>query len=429
MKNTVAVVLAAGKGTRMKSGTPKVLHKILGKAIISYVLDAVRAAGITDIVTVAGHGSDLLKEIVEGSKIVVQKQLLGSGDAVKTARKALGKYQGDVLVICGDTPLIQSSTIRSIVERHKSSGASLTILTAKLKDPMGYGRIVRNDSGAILKIVEEENASLYEEAVNEVNVGTYCFKAQDLFDALDEVKIDAKKKEFFLTDAISILYKNDKPMESVEIDDIDEMIGINSRRDLAEATQTMKTRILDRIMTSGVTVEDPASTTIHHDVTIGQDSVIRPNTVIESDVKIGRNCRIGPFTRIRPHVRIADGVEVGNFVELVRTSVGAGSKVKHHTYLGDTTVGRDVNIGAGTIIANYDGKVKSKTVIEDNVFIGVGAILIAPVKIGKGALVGAGSVVPKNHNVPKGSVVLGVPARLFKKERRTHERRHPYIQR
>jgi len=417
MKNTVAIVLAAGKGTRMKSETPKVLHKILGKPIISYVLDALKCAGITDIVTVAGHGSHLLKEVVKGSKVVVQKELLGSGDAVKTARKALAGYSGDVLVICGDTPLIRSATIRSIIETHKSSGASLTILTAKLKNPTGYGRILRDDSGAVLKIVEEENASIYEEAVNEVNVGTYCFKAKDLFEALGEVKPDGKKKEFFLTDTIAILRKDAKPIEAVEVYDAGEMIGINSRRDLAEAAQTMKARILDEIMAGGVTIEDPASTTIYEGVTIGPGSVIRPNTFIESDVEIGRGCRIGPFTRIRPHVRIADNVEVGNFVELVRTKVGSGTKVKHHTYLGDTTVGRHVNIGAGTITANYDGKVKSKTVIEDKAFIGVGAILIAPVRVGKLAVVGAGCVVPKNHDVPKGATVVGVPARLFKKGR------------
>lgn len=417
MTNTVAVVLAAGKGTRMKSGTPKVLHEILGKPIISYVLDALKSAGITDIITVAGYGSDLLNQVVKGSRVVVQKELLGSGDAVNTAREALAKYSGDVLVICGDTPLIQSETIKAIIKKHKSSGARLTLLTAKLKDPLGYGRITRDGKGAVAKIVEEENASIYEEGINEVNVGTYCFKAEDLFKALGEVKPDSRKKEFFITDTVEILHKLGRRIESVEIDDVDEMIGINSRSDLAEATQTMKARILEEIMSGGVTIEDPASTTIYHGVRIGPDSVIRPNTFIESDVEIGERCVIGPFTRIRPNVRIADDVEIGNFVELVRTTVGKGTKVKHHTYLGDTEVGEKVNIGAGTITANYDGKVKSRTVIGDNAFIGVGAVLIAPVKVGRGSVVGAGCVVPKNHDVPEGATVIGIPARLFEKRR------------
>lgn len=416
MNNTVAIVLAAGKGTRMKSKTPKVLHDILGKPIILYVLDALKAAGVTDTITVAGHGIDLLKEVVSDSRIVEQKELLGSGDAVSAARKALEKYSGDVLVICGDTPLVRSETIEAIIEKHKSSGADLTLLTAKLKDPMGYGRIIRDGGGAVQKIVEEENASLYEEGINEVNVGTYCYKAEMLFKALGEVRPDSRKKEIFLTDTIEIMRRDGHRIESVETDDVEEMIGINSRKDLAKATQVMKMRVLEEIMSGGVTVEDPASTTIYQGVTIGPDSIIYPNTVIQSDVEIGADCRIGPFTRIRPHVRIGNGVEIGNFVELVRTTVGAGSKVKHHTYLGDTTVGEHVNIGAGTITANYDGKEKHKTVIEDNAFIGVGAILIAPVRIGKGAVVGAGAVVPKNHDVPKGATVVGVPAKLLKKK-------------
>lgn len=418
MTDIVAIILAAGKGTRMKSRTPKVLHEILGKPIILYVLDALKAAGVKDTITVAGHGIDLLKKTVTKARIVEQKKLLGSGDAVATARKALENYSGDVLVICGDTPLVRSQTIAAIIEKHKSSGADLTLLTAKLKDPMGYGRIIRDGAGAVQKIVEEENANLYEEGVNEVNVGTYCFKARPLFKALEAVRPDSRKKEIFLTDTVGIMHREGRRVETLEVDDVEEMIGINSRQDLAEATQSMKRRILDEIMSGGVTIEDPASTTVYQGVTIGPDSVIHPNTVIQSDVAIGAGCLIGPFARIRPHVRIGDGVEVGNFVELVRTTIGAGSKVKHHTYLGDTTVGEGVNIGAGTITANYDGKEKNRTVIEDGAFIGVGAILIAPVRIGKGAVVGAGSVVPKNHDVPKGATVVGVPARLFKKTTR-----------
>jgi bifunctional UDP-N-acetylglucosamine pyrophosphorylase/glucosamine-1-phosphate N-acetyltransferase len=417
MKDIIAIVLAAGKGTRMRSATPKVLHEILGKPMIFYVHDALRSAGIRDIITVAGHGSALLKEAVSDSKIVIQKTLLGSGDAVNTALRAMPRYAGDVLVICGDTPLVRASTIRKLVEKHRSSGAGLTVLTATISNPAGYGRIVRDGHGMLAKIVEEESADIYEEAIEEVNVGTYCFRARDLSAALGSVRPDAKKKEYFLTDTVHILRKEGRPVETAAMEDPSEMIGINSRRDLARATSTMKMRILEEVMALGVTVEDPQSTTIHHGVRIGRDSVIRPNTLIESDVEIGRRCSIGPFTRIRPHVTIGDDVEVGNFVELVRTRIGRSSKVKHHSYLGDTTVGSSVNIGAGTITANYDGKAKNKTVIGDGAFIGVGAILIAPVKIGAGSVVGAGCVVPKRHNVPDGATVVGVPARMLRKGR------------
>lgn len=416
MKDITAIILAAGLGTRMKSDIPKVLHEILGKPIICHIIDSLKEAGIGDIITVTGHGSELLKKVVGGTKIVRQPKLLGSGDAVTAAKKLLKNYSGDILVICGDTPLIQPQTIRDIIAHHKSSGASLTLLTAKLKDPTGYGRILRQDNEKILKIIEEEKASLYEEVINEVNVGTYCFKSADLFKALLNVKTDNKKKEYFITDTVEILNKNSRLVESVLMKDESEMIGVNTRSDLAEATRIMKDKMLKKIMSEGVTIEDPSSTTIYPGTNIGRDTVIKPNTVIESDCEIGSSCVIGPFARIRTNVFIDDKAEVGNFVELVRTRIGSNTKVKHHTYLGDAIVGKGVNIGAGTITANYDGKNKNKTVIEDGAFIGVGAILIAPVKIGKGALVGAGCVVPKNHNVPKGATVVGIPARVLKRK-------------
>ena len=415
MKDIIAIVLAAGRGTRMKSETPKVLHKILGKTVIGYVLDAVKGAGVAETVTVAGYGSDELKKVLGGAKVVVQKKLLGSGDAVLTAKAKLGGYSGDLLIICGDTPLVKSDTIKALIDKHKDSKAGLTVLTAEMRNPTGYGRILRDNNGKIAKIVEELEAGLYEEVIKEINVGTYCCKAAVLFGALAEVKPNKKKEEVFLTDAVAIMYKKGKLIESVMTKDPDEAIGINTRKDLARATGIMKAGIMDELMDSGVTIEDPGSTTIYPDVKIGQDTVIHPNTFIETGVKIGRNCHIGPFARLRPGTTIGDNVEVGNFVELNRTTVGSGAKIKHHTYLGDTTVGKNVNVGAGTITANYDGLNKNKTVIEDGAFIGVGAILIAPVRIGSKSTVGAGCVVPKNHDVPKDSVVIGIPARLYRK--------------
>lgn len=418
MKDTVAVIVAAGRGTRMKSETPKVLHMVLGRPIIGYVLDSVRNAGIKDIITVTGYGNDILKKFLKDeTRVVVQKELLGSGDAVGTAKKDLRGYSGDILVICGDTPLIKAKTIKELIDKHRDSNASLTVLTAVLKDPTGYGRIERDGNKSVVRIVEEERASLYDEVITEVNVGTYCFKAEDLFTALANVKPDNKKKEFFLTDTVEILRKHGKLVESVTMKDPSEMIGINTRKDLAEATRILKDSVLEELMSGGVTIEDPQTTTIYPGARIGRDTIIHPNTVIESGVEIGERCHIGPFARLRPEVRIGDDVEIGNFVELVRTSVGDGSKVKHHTYLGDTAVGKLVNIGAGTITANFDGKKKSKTVIEDKAFVGVGAILVAPVRIGSGATIGAGCVVLKNRNVPKGATVVGVPARILKKQK------------
>ncbi|MFA6142604.1 MAG: sugar phosphate nucleotidyltransferase [Candidatus Omnitrophota bacterium] len=419
MKNVVAIILAAGRGTRMKSDTPKVLHNLLGTPIIFYVIDALNNAGVKDIITVAGYGSPLLKRAIgRRTKFVIQKKLLGSGDAVIRAKAVLGSgFSGNVLVICGDTPLVKYETIKDLINKHNNSGASATILTAKLKDPTGYGRILRDDGKSVSKIVEEIEAGLYEEVIDEINVGTYCFKAKDLYEALAVVKPDNRKKEIFLTDVIEILHNKGRRIESVLTEDESSAIGINDRSGLAEASAVLKKRILDSLMLSGVTVEDPATTTIYPGVEIGRDTVIRPNTVIESGVTIGQRCLIGPFARLRGGVKLDTEVEVGNFVELVRTTIGARARVKHHTYLGDAIVGRDVNIGAGTITANFDGVKKNRTIIEDGAFIGVGARLIAPVKVGRRATVGAGCVVPKNKNVPGGATVVGIPARIIRKQR------------
>jgi len=274
MRRIIAIILAAGKGTRMKSNIPKVLHGLLGRPIISYVLDAVIESGINYTIIIAGHGSRLLAETVRQTKVLVQKELSGSASAVMTAKRFLKSYTGDILVSCGDAPLIKSGTIKALTEKHKSEKASLTILTAELQNPAGYGRIVRNDNKRIVKILEEGEAGVFEKAISEVNAGTYCFKAKDLFDALAEVKPDNKKKEFFLTDTVAILHKKGKKIESVTINGPDEMIGINTKRDLARAAQILKNNILEEMMTSGVTVEDPPSTTIYPGVKIKADTVI-----------------------------------------------------------------------------------------------------------------------------------------------------------
>ena len=413
MKKIAAVVLAAGRGTRMNSHLPKVLHRLQSKPLLGFVLEALKRAGINRQILVLGYKDKAVKSAFPAAEVVTQKELLGSGDAVKSAKRALSSFKGDILVICGDTPFIRKETIEKLMTEQKNSGASCTILTAKLTNPAGYGRILRDDAGNILKIIEEKNASAYEEVIEEINVGCYSFDKKDLFSSLEKLKMDAKKKEYYLTDVIEMLAEKNKRVSSVLCEDPDEAIGINSKIDLARANVIIKKRTLVALMSEGVTIVDPDSTFVDTGAKIGRDTVIEPHTIIENGVTIGKNCHIGPFARIREKTKIDDNVEIGNFTELVRTKVSSGSKIKHMTYLGDAEIGKGVNVGAGTVTANYDGKNKNKTIIEDNAFIGVGAILIAPVKIGKGAVVGAGSVVTRNKNVPPRKTVAGVPARIL----------------
>lgn len=413
MKKITAVVLAAGLGTRMKSDLPKVLHPIGSDTVLGKVISNLNKAGVTDIVTVVGHKAELVEKLFEGkSRFVRQTELLGSGDALLRAMGALSGAER-VLVTCGDTPLITPETYRGLIESHLKESASCTVLTCMMDDPFSYGRIVRGTDSGVLKIVEEKDATDAEKAIKEINVGSYCFKQEDLAKFIREIKMNEKKKEFYLTDIVDILRANGKKTRA-HICPKEESIGINSRKDLAMANKIANRKKLDELMESGVTVVDPDSTYVDASAEVGRDTVIFPCTYIEADVKVGTGCKIGPFARLRPGTRVHDNVEVGNFVELCRSEVGEGSKVKHHTYLGDTTVGKKVNIGCGTITANYDGQKKWKTVIEDEVFVGVGAVLIAPVKIGKGAKIGAGSVVTKNKDVEPGGTVVGVPAKPFK---------------
>ena len=417
MQNVIAIILAAGRGTRMKSDVPKMLQKLHQRPMLSFVLGALSAAGVKKKILVLGYKAKDTKAAFAPIDSVIQKKLLGSGDAVKTAEKLLSGFSGDVLVLYGDTPFISEETIKEITKKHKSSKASCTLLTANVKNPSGYGRILRERSGSIVKIVEDRDASAYERAIEEINAGLYCFKKEDLFSCLEKLKINAEKREYYLTDIIKILRENNKKIASILCKNSIEAFGVDSKLDLAIAEKLMKKKVLESLMLKGVTIVDPDTTFIDMTVSIGKDTIIYPNTVIEKDVTIGENCKIGPFARLREDTLLHDSVEIGNFVELVRTKVSSGTKIKHLTYLGDAEVGKNVNIGAGTVTANYDGKKKHKTVIEDGSFIGVGAIFIAPVKIGKGALVGAGSVVTKNKNVPAGKTVAGVPAKLLARKK------------
>lgn len=418
MKDVKAIVLAAGKGTRMRSDVPKVLHKIGSGTILGEIVCSLKKAGIQDITVVVGHKGDLVKERFknENIKFVTQEKLLGSADAAMTAIKGAEKIKGGLLVTCGDTPLISADTYKGLISAHKNSGAACVLLTSRVENPYSYGRIVRDKKGNVKAIVEEADATEKEKKIDEINVGTYVFHGEEFGKYLSEIKKNEKKGEFYLTDIIGVIAGRRKKVLA-ECCSPEEMTGVNSRKDLAIVNKIINRRTIEKLMDSGVTVVDPETTYVDKGAVIGKDTVIHPCTVIHENVVIAGRCSVGPFARLRPGTKLHEGAEIGNFVELARTEIGENTKVKHHTYLGDTIVGKNVNIGAGTITANYDGKNKSKTVIKDRAFIGVGVTLIAPVEIGEGALVGAGSVVTKNRNVPAGETVVGVPARPFKKNR------------
>jgi len=415
MNNITAVVLAAGMGTRMRSGTAKVLHKVGSKTILERVIENLKASDITDIITVVGYDAEKIESSLISKKIkfVKQEKLLGSGDALKQALRCVPK-KNDVLVTCGDTPLISSATYRALFQRHSALRADCAVLTSSLPDAGQYGRIVRGADGNIAAIREEKDASSEEKKINEINVGTYCFAREGLEEFISGIKLNKKKKEFYLTDVVDIFVTRGKKVVSAACDP-EEAIGINSRKDLARVNAVINKKKIESLMEKGVTIVDPETTYIDESAIIGRETVIFPNTVIEEDVEIKSACRIGPFARLRPGTRLSEEVEIGNFVEICRTKIGAKTRVKHHTYLGDAIVGRRVNIGAGVITANYDGKNKFCTKIEDDAFIGVGVIFVAPVKIGKGAKIGAGSVVTKNKDVGAGETVMGVPARPYKR--------------
>ena len=417
------VILAAGKGTRFYSDIPKVLHDLHGKPILQHVLDAASACGFEKPVVVIGHKAGEIERFLKGkARPVVQERQLGTADAVKSAKKELSRFD-DIAVLYGDVPLVKKETLRSLIKQHKASASSCTVLTVDMDDPSGYGRIIRGISGAVKAIVEDKEAAAEEKRVREINVGLYCFDRKDLFEVISRVQKSKVKKEFYLTDVIEILLEDGRKVGAFKTDDAGESFGMNSRADLAKAYSILNRRKIKELNGGSVTVLDPATTFISPGAKIGKDTVIYPFTVIEKDVVIGKRCAIGPFCRLRPGTTIDDDAEIGNFVEIVRSKIGSKSKAKHLTYLGDTVVGKGANVGCGTITANYDGKKKSRTVIGDKVFVGSGTILVAPVKVGNGAVTGAGSVVLKNKNIPAKAVVVGVPARILDKSKKAKGKR------
>jgi len=414
--NVAVIILAAGKSTRMKSKTPKVLHPICGRPMIGFVLDLVRELKIRPVIVVLGHKhKEVRKHLPDGIKIAVQKKLLGTADAVRTALPHLKNFKGSVLVLYADNPLLKKETISKLLRHHAENKLDATLLTAHLEKPFGYGRVLRDKYASVSGIVEEKDADDVQKDIREINTGIMCFKQKSLADALKHVTRNNLKKEYYLTDIIGLLYKKGLLVDAMKLQDVQEATGINSRSELACANAIMQKRLNEKFMQKGVTILDPASTFISYGTKIGRDTAIYPFTVIERNVKIGNRCRVGPFAHLRPGTELKDDVGIGNFIEIVRSKISSKSKAKHFGYIGDTDIGRFVNIGAGTVTANYDGKSKNKTIIKDHAFIGSDTVIVAPVKIGKRAATGAGSVVVKHRNVANGAVVAGVPARPLKK--------------
>jgi bifunctional UDP-N-acetylglucosamine pyrophosphorylase/glucosamine-1-phosphate N-acetyltransferase len=427
------VILAAGKGTRMKSARPKVLHSLAGRPVIDHVLRTSGHLQPERTVLVIGHGGDEVRGALAAHAhldFVVQSPQLGTGHALLQAEPILRDQSGTVLLLYADVPLLTAATLQRLLERHRATRAAATVLTAQLDDPYGYGRIVRDPAGRIARIVEERDASGEERAIREINSGIYAFGLGPLFTSLRRLAADNAQGEYYLTDLVAQYRSEGRRVETLCLDSTDELRGVNSRVDLADLTAVVRARKNREVMLSGVTLEDPATTYIDADVSIGADTVIGPGVMLQERTRIGGGCRIhagcrltnatlgdrvtvldrcvvvdstvadgasvGPFAHLRPGSEVGAGARIGNFVELKKTRLGARSKANHLAYLGDAVIGEDVNIGAGTITCNYDGETKHPTTIEDGVFIGSDSQLVAPVTVGRGAYVAAGSSITED---------------------------------
>jgi len=421
MQGPVAIILAAGQGRRMKSEKAKVLHEVCGRPMIRYVVDAARGAGAKAIVVVVGYAADQIREYLQDEPDVLfanQTEQLGTGHAVKVCRALLADYQGPALILVGDVPLLRPQPLADLLELRDLDQAACLLGTAVLEDPTGFGRILRDAAGRFLRIVEERDCTPEERVLSEVNPSCYVFELPGLWDALDQVGTSNAQGEYYLTDVPEHLKRMGRKVVAINVLRADDTLGVNTRQHLAQAEAIMQARIQDHWMTEGVSIVDPRNTYIDGRSTIGRDTVIYPFTCITGTVKIGSDCRVGPFAHLRDGTVLDDGVEIGAYVEIKQSHLGRGTIARHLAYLGDSEVGEGVNIGATAITANFDGDRKSQTRIGDRSRIGAGAILVAPVNIGQGAVVGANSVVTRNQNVPDGQTVVGVPARPLEREPR-----------
>lgn len=426
------VVLAAGKGTRMKSKLYKVLHKVCGKTMVEHVVDAAQGVNPAEIVTIVGTGAgDVEKVLADKSKFAFQEKQLGTGDAVMTAREELGDKDGATLVVTGDTPLFTTDTFNELFKYHAEKGNAATVLTAEAPNPFGYGRIIRDDQGNVLRIVEQKDGKPEELKVKEINTGVFCFDNKKLFEALKHVNNDNAQGEYYLTDVLEILRNSGERVGAYKMPDFSESLGVNDRIALAQATKTMQRRINEQHMRDGVSFIDPDTAYIDADVKIGNDTVIEGNVVIKGNTEIGSDCYItsgsrivdskignnvtvtsstveeaemddntdiGPNSHLRPKAIIRKGAHIGNFVEIKNAEIGENTKVGHLTYVGDATLGKDINIGCGTIFSNYDGVKKFHTNVGDHAFIGAGSTLIAPINVADHAFIAADTTVTKDVN-------------------------------
>lgn len=392
--NTMAIVLAAGKGTRMKSKKSKLVQKIYGKEVVRRAVENAKKAGVGEIVAVVGYMKEEVMAVLgDKVKYAVQDEMLGTGHAVLQAKEYLKGKKGKVLVLNGDVPLIRPETLNKLLEKSIENKEYATLLTAIYDNPKGYGRIVRDEGGNVAAIVEEKDTTDEQKEIKEINAGIYCFDIEELLSALENLSPNNAQGEYYITDVIEIMNKKGLKTGAVVVEDNTEILGINDRIQLEMLTKVLQMRINTEYMRKGVTIEDINTTYIYDDVEIGMDTVIHPNTTIKSDVKIGEDCEIGPNAYIREGCRLANNVKIGNFVEIKKTIIGEGTKVPHFIYLGDCEVGEKCNIGCGTITCNYDGFHKSKTIIGNHSFIGSNSNLVAPVNIGDETFIAAGSTI------------------------------------
>ncbi|MBI2953669.1 MAG: bifunctional UDP-N-acetylglucosamine diphosphorylase/glucosamine-1-phosphate N-acetyltransferase GlmU [Chloroflexi bacterium] len=451
MQNSVAIILAAGQGTRMKSKKSKVLHQLAGKPMVRYVIDAVKSAGVERVILVIGHEAEQVRQhLGDNVEFASQSPQLGTGHAVIQAMPWVGDEVENVLVMCGDTPLIRAETLRALLGQHMESRATITMLTARTDNPQGYGRIMRVDR-AIVGIVEQGAASDEQKAIDEVNSGIYCFQTGWLRDRLPRLEKSARG-EYYLTDLIAMAAHENRTIACLALDDLAEAMGVNDRVQLAEAEAILRWRVRRTLMLSGVTLMEPSTIFVDDGVEIGRDTVVYPGTFIKGDTTIGEDCAIGPntyivdstigsactvfasvvenstvddrvsvgpFSRLRAGTHLAADVYIGNFAEAKNSSIGQATKMHHFSYLGDATVGSRVNIAAGSITCNFDSETgkKSRTVLEDDVALGSDTLLVAPVALAHGAATGAGSVVTRD--IPADSLAVGVPARVVRKLRKS----------
>lgn len=441
MNDLCTVILAAGQGTRMRSKLPKVVHPVAGLPMIAYVIEACRSLQAKRILVITGHQADRVREALAGEVVEFfhQPEQHGTAHALLQAQEALTGFDGDLLIVSGDTPLLTSQTLNGLLRAHRETRALATVLTAELADPIGYGRIVRSATGELLRIVEEPEATPQERQIREINAGVYCFAAHALFEALRTIRPSAVKGELYLPDAIALLRDRDGGVRALPARDPDEIRGVNTRVELAEIHRLLWRKVAARLLAEGVTILDPERACIGPLVRIGSDSILYPNVTLEGQTvigegttiysgcrirnstigndtvlldgciiqesQIGDGCQVGPYAHLRPMARLQRHAKVGNFVEVKKSVVGEGSKVPHLSYIGDTTIGDRVNVGAGTITCNYDGFAKHQTVIEDDVFVGSDVILVAPVSVGRGAIIAAGSTI--TENVPPDALAFG----------------------